>query len=179
MQTLVFPTTPLLKQLGGSTTEPGGLLPSDVPREQVQQSDQFDDCSEEETEDDDHREPESSHNAKYEEAKEDEETDEEEAERTKSYSNSGSEGGLLEDATIEEECPGLLTMLQLPGFPGTVTEPDEPNISLEMLPHNFLANQATDEVPSGPDRAMDSFECNGSCHLDLDFCLCSNKRSKK
>jgi len=167
LQTLVLRTTPLLKQLGGSTTEPGGLLPSDVPREQVKQSDQFDD---------DHREPESSHNAKYEEAKEDEETDEEEAEKTNSYSSSGSEDGLLEDATIEEECPGLLTMLQLPGFPGTMTEPHEPNIPLEMLPHNFLANQATDEVPSGPDRAMDSFECNGSCHLDLDFCLCSNKR---
>ena len=113
---------------------------------------------------------------------------EERDERASSDSISSSEdggaysNGRLEDATIEEEFPGFLTMLQLPGFPGTRTAP-EPDFPLEVIPHIFVASHvshASDEVPTGPDEAMGSYECHCSCHQDsCHLCMCSKKRSKR
>ena len=147
------------------------------PREQVQHSHRADDSSEEKTEENDHRDQDTSHGAEKKEAKE-EENSEKRDERASSDSSSSSEDGepcsRLEDATI-----GFLTMLQLPGFPGTRTAP-EPEFPLEMLPHIFVASHASDEVPSGPDEAMGSYECHCSCHQDsCHLCMCSKKRSKK
>ena len=73
-------------------------------------------------------------------------------------------------------------MLQLPGFPGTRTAP-EPDFPLEVIPHIFVASHAShasDEVPTGPNEAMGSYECHCSCHQDFcHLCMCSKKRSKK
>ena len=164
-----------------------GVGAPEPPGEQVQHSHRADDSSEEKTEENYHRYPDtSSHGAEKKEAKE-EASNEERDERASSDSISSSEdggaysNGRLEDATIEEEFPGFLTMLQLPGFPGTRTAP-EPDFPLEVIPHIFVASHAShasDEVPTGPNEAMGSYECHCSCHQDFcHLCMCSKKRSK-
>ena len=137
----------------------------------------------EKTEENDHQDTQTSHGAEKKEAKE-EENNEERDERASSDSSSSSEDGeVCRNGRLEEEFPGFLTMLQLPGFPGTRTAP-EPEFPLEVLPHIFVASHASphasDEVPSGPDEAMGSYECHCSCHQDsCDICMCSKKRSKR
>jgi len=155
-----------------------GVCVPEPPGEQVQHSHRADDSSEEKTEENDHQDTQTSHGAEKKEAKE-EENNEERDERASSDSSSSSEDGeVCRNGRLEEEFPGFLTMLQLPGFPGTRTAP-EPEFPLEMLPHIFVASHASDEVPTGPDEAMGSYECHCSCHQDsCHLCMCSNKRKK-
>ena len=149
-----------------------GVNAPEPPGEHVQHSHRADYSSEDKTEEKEKKE-----------AKE-EEKNEERVERASSDSSSSSEDGeVCSNGRLEEEFPGFLTMLQFPGFPGTRTAP-EPEFPMEVLPHIFVASHASphasDEVPSGPDEAMGSYECHCSCHQDsCQLCMCSKKRSKR